>query len=314
MTPFDEKKTLPPAEVLPGGVFPDEIAAIKKKAQEGTVLRLKIAIAVGSLLLVTLMVVGGTFLGLHLNHKPTTLKRSVQLAIENELVEETVEVDKEKNTETFRTVSSTGISFVIRDMKKGLSAYKFGGDEKCYIFESLEDTEGIDELFEDMKQIGEGRVVVAKRRTDTFLSVDEERGQVERSVLSESMLEFCEGLETHWAVKSSLEPTPTASSGYTSAKPTPIPDGEAPTALPGTNATDVVHQREKRSGCSCCRRCEGYCRCVSRSTESCVRVTRRRCARWGWLFRSGRCLDWVSGCEYRCSTVHIRICECHWYK
>eukprot|EP00058_Branchiostoma_floridae_P020429 XP_002605919.1 hypothetical protein BRAFLDRAFT_87407 [Branchiostoma floridae] len=238
MTSYDEKKTLPPAEVLPGGVFPDEIAAIKKRVRGENMSRLKIGIAVGSVVLVILAVVGGTLLGLHLNRKPNVVVRSVQLTIENEIMEETVEVDKEKDTETFRTVSSTGTSFVIRDMSNSLSAYRFDGDEKCYVlYESLEEAEDTAELLEDLEQMEEGEVDAAVRRPGAFLSVDESRGQVDRSVLSESMLEFCEGLRTHWAVKSSTEPTPTPGATMEDegeeAEEEADPEMEVPT---GTNA------------------------------------------------------------------------------
>ncbi|KAI8505092.1 cartilage development [Branchiostoma belcheri] len=241
MTSHEEKKTLPPVEVLPGGVFPDEIAAIKKKARGENVRRLKIGIAAGSVILVIFAVVGGTFLGLHLNRKPDVVTRSVKLVIEDEIVQETVEVDKERDTETFRTVSSNGTSFVIRDMKTGFSAYRFDGDQKCYVlYESLEEAENTAELSKDLEQMEEGEIDAAERRADTFLTVDEARGQVDRAVLSESMAEFCEGLQAHWAVRSDTEPTP--SPGATTEEEKQM----AVEVLPGTNGTSAVQKREKR--------------------------------------------------------------------
>ncbi|XP_035691576.1 uncharacterized protein LOC118426354 [Branchiostoma floridae] len=263
MTSYDEKKTLPPAEVLPGGVFPDEIAALKKKARGENASRLKIGIAIGSVVLVILAVVGGTLLGLHLNRKPNVVVRSVQLAIDDEIMEETVEVDKEKDTETFRTVSSNGTSFVIRDMKTSLSAYRFDGDEKCYIlYESLEEVEDTAKMAEDMEQMEEGELDAAERRPETFLTVDKDRGVVERSELSEGIVEFCEGLRTHWAVKSSFQPTPTP--GATVEEEEEEKDDEANSEMEvhsGTNGTTAVKKREKRLV----------------ATEICRRVTRMVC-------------------------------------
>ncbi|XP_066289927.1 leukocyte cell-derived chemotaxin 1-like [Branchiostoma lanceolatum] len=330
MTSNEEKKTLPPAEILVGGVFPDEIAAIKKKARGENARRLKIGIAVGSALLVIFVVVGGTFLGLHLNRKPAVVTRSVKLVIEDEIMEETVEVDKERDTETFRTVSSNGTSFVIRDMTNGLSAYRFDGDDKCYIlYEDLEESKGTEELSEDLEQMEEGELDIAERREETFLYVDENRGQVEWSELSESMAEFCGGLATHWAVKSAYEPTPTPT-------PTAVPGGEDrdPTpvmeVLPGSNGTNAVQEREKRAiGQAVCRWvfrqvCKWACR------ESCSKRRRRRDlpeealgqelqlkkrVRRGWFIDFRRVVDDVvrfvcrAVCGWGCSMVGTFACS-----
>ncbi|CAH1230567.1 CNMD [Branchiostoma lanceolatum] len=334
MTSYEEKKTLPPAEVLPGGVFPDEIAGIKRKARGENASRLKIGIAVGSVLLVIFALVGGTFLGLHLNRKSAVVTRSVQLAIEDEIMEETVEVDKERDTETFRTVSSTGTSLVIKDMAKGLSAYRFDGDEKCYIlYESLEESEDTDELSEDLEEMKEGELDVAERREETFLSADEDRGQVDRSVLSESMLEFCGGLETHWAVKSAHEPpapTPTAAAEEEERGPTPVMED-----LPGSNGTNAVQGREKRSWwlrpagrlvCNwvtrnvCSRTCRNVCGKRRRrdllEEEPGQEVTKR--VKRGWIRRTvrrvGRFVRRVAStvcravCSWGCRAVRSRVC------
>ncbi|XP_035691982.1 uncharacterized protein LOC118426599 [Branchiostoma floridae] len=324
MTSYDEKKTLPPAEVLPGGVFPDEIASIKKKVRGENTSRLKIGIAIGSVVLVILAVVGGTLLGLHLSRKPAVVVRSVQLAIEDEIIEETVEVDKEKDTETFRTVSSTGTSFVIRDMKTSLSAYRFDGDEKCYVlYESLEEAEDTAELLEDLEQMEEGDVDAAERRPETFLSVDEERGHVERSVLSESMLEFCEGLKTHWAVKSSIQPTPTP--GATEEEEEAEADAEIEEEMEvvsGTNGTSAVQEREKRwltyrcywaTRNVCSRTCSRVCgkrrRRALTDGEPDQEVKKR--AKRGWFRRVVRRV--VSAvcrnvCRWGCRAVRTRVC------
>ncbi|XP_078599897.1 uncharacterized protein LOC144875039 [Branchiostoma floridae x Branchiostoma japonicum] len=325
MTSYDEKKTLPPAEVLPGGVFPDEIAAIKKRVRGENMSRLKIGIAVGSVVLVILAVVGGTLLGLHLNRKPNVVVRSVQLTIDDEIMEETVEVDKEKDTETFRTVSSTGTSFVIRDMSNSLSAYRFDGDEKCYVlYESLEEAEDTAELLEDLEQMEEGEVDAAVRRPGAFLSVDESRGQVDRSVLSESMLEFCEGLKTHWAVKSSTEPTPTPGATVEEegeeAEEEADPEMEVPS---GTNGTSAVQQREKRvvrtlicywtTRNVCSRSCRRVCgkrrRRALLDGEPDQEVKKR--VKRGWFRRTVRTV-WTAVCStvcsWSCQLVRVKVC------
>ncbi|XP_035691981.1 leukocyte cell-derived chemotaxin 1-like [Branchiostoma floridae] len=334
MTSYDEKKTLPPVEALPGGVFPHEIAAIKKKARGENASRLKIGIAVGSVVLVILAVVGGTLLGLHLNRKPNVVVRSVQLAIEDEIMEETVEVDKEKDTETFRTVSSTGTSFVFRDMQKSLSAYRFDGDEKCYILdESLEESKDTTELLEDLEKMEEGEVDVAERQPETFLSVDEELGHTERSVLSESMLEFCKGLKTHWAVKSSTETSPTP--GATVEEDEAEADAEMEVEVfSGTNGTSAVQQREKRVvGTLVClwvthNVCSHTCRnvCGKRRRRALLdgepdQEVKKRAKR-GWLFDFRRVVRTVGRvvrrvvtvvcravCNFGCQVVRVKVCS-----
>ncbi|XP_019615896.1 PREDICTED: uncharacterized protein LOC109463499 [Branchiostoma belcheri] len=321
MTSYEEKKALPPAEVLPGGVFPDDIAVIKKRARGENASRLKIAIAAGSVILVIFAVVGGTFLGLHLNRKPDVLTRSVKLAIEDEIVQETVEVDKERDTEIFRTVSSTGTSFVIRDMKTSLSAYRFDGDQKCYIlYESLEEAEDTAELLEDLEQMEEGEIDAAERRAETFLTVDEARGQVDRAVLSESMAEFCEGLHAHWAVKSATEPTPTPEATTEEEEDDSEMEVEV---LPGTNGTSAVQHREKRwpryvcywtTRNVCSRTCSRVCGkrrrrgLVDDAPEQEVKTRAKR----GWFRRAVRRV--VSAicrnvCSWGCRVVRHRVCR-----
>ncbi|XP_019615885.1 PREDICTED: uncharacterized protein LOC109463488 [Branchiostoma belcheri] len=324
MTSHEEKKALPPVEVLPGGVFPDEIAAIKKKARGENVRRLKIGIAAGSVILVIFAVVGGTFLGLHLNRKPAVVTRSVKLVIEDEIVEETVQVDKEKDTEIFRTVSSNGTSFVIRDMKTGFSAYRFDGDQKCYVlYESLEEAEDTAELSKDLEQMEEGEIDAAERRADTFLTVDEARGQVDRAVLSESMAEFCEGLQVHWAVRSDTEPTPTPEATTEELEEEEQMEVEV---LPGTNGTSAVQKREKRfvAGLVCNwvlkRVCEYTCRrvCEGRRRRGLVdkapgQEVKKRAKR-GWFFDVRRVVRKVVSfvcravCGWGCGWLRVKVC------
>ncbi|XP_078679923.1 uncharacterized protein LOC144915424 [Branchiostoma floridae x Branchiostoma belcheri] len=96
-----KRKSLPPAEVLPGGVFPDDIAVIKKKARGQNASRPKIGIATVSVILVIFGVVGGTFL------QPAVATRSVKRGIEDEILREleAVEVDKEGDNRDMKTVS-----------------------------------------------------------------------------------------------------------------------------------------------------------------------------------------------------------------
>ncbi|KAI8505094.1 cartilage development [Branchiostoma belcheri] len=321
MTSYEEKKALPPAEVLPGGVFPDDIAVIKKNARGENMSRLKIAIATGSVILVIFAVVGGTFLGLHLNRKPAVVTRSVKLAIQDEIVEETVAVDKERDTETFRTVSSTGTSFVIMDMKTRLSAYRFDGDQKCYIlYESLEEAEDTVELLEDLEKMKEGEVDAAERRAETSLTVDEARGPVDQSVLSENMAEFCEGLQAYWAVRSDTEPTPTQQATTEEEE-----DEMEIEALPGTNGINAVQQRgvaqvvgalvcnwTTRNVCG--RTCSKVCGkrrrrgLVEDAPEQEVKTRAKR----GWIRRAVRRVVSAvcrSVCRWKCRAVRVKVCS-----
>ncbi|XP_035697699.1 leukocyte cell-derived chemotaxin 1-like [Branchiostoma floridae] len=230
---------------------------------------LKIAPAVGVVLLLISAVARGALLGPDLNRRTTDVMRSVQLAVGDELMEETVDVDQEKGTEIFRTVSSTGTSFVMMDVKNGLSAYRFDGDEKCYILDSgLEDAEDTAELSEDLGQIQEGEVDPAERLSETFLSVGGEGGQVEPSELSESVAEFCEGLQAYRADKSSTRPSPTPEE---SAEEEGLPERNVPQQ--GSNAEQglekrffgLLHKLFRKPSCHfvtknvCSRKCHKVC-------------------------------------------------------
>ncbi|XP_078617205.1 uncharacterized protein LOC144885234 [Branchiostoma floridae x Branchiostoma japonicum] len=230
---------------------------------------LKIAHAVGVVLLLISAVAGGALLGPDLNRRTTDVMRSVQLAVGDELMEETVDVNKEKGTEIFRTVSSTGTSFVMMDVKNGLSAYRFDGDEKCYILDSgLEDAEDTAELSEDLGQIQEGEVDPAERLSETFLSVDGEGGKVEPAELSESVAEFCEGLQAYRADKSSTRPSPTPEE---SAEEEGLPERDVPQQ--GGNAEQelekrffgLLHKLFRKPSCHyvtknvCSRKCHNVC-------------------------------------------------------
>eukprot|EP00058_Branchiostoma_floridae_P015710 XP_002601198.1 hypothetical protein BRAFLDRAFT_75640 [Branchiostoma floridae] len=191
-----------------------------------------IAHAVGGVLLVMSAVAGGTPLGPDLNRRTTDVMRSVQLAVGDELMEETVDVDQEKGTEIFRTVSSTGTSFVIMDVKN------------------------------------EGEVDPAERLSETFLSVGGEGGQVEPSELSESVAEFCEGLQAYRADKSSTRPSPTPEE---SAEEEGLPERNVPQQ--GSNAEQglekrffgLLHKLFRKPSCHfvtknvCSRKCHKVC-------------------------------------------------------
>ncbi|XP_078679922.1 uncharacterized protein LOC144915423 [Branchiostoma floridae x Branchiostoma belcheri] len=209
------------------------------------------------------------------------------------------------------------------DMKTMLSAYRFDGDQKCYIlYESLEEAEDTVELLEDLEKMKEGEVDAAERRAETSLTVDEARGQVDQSVLSESMAEFCEGLQAHWAVRSDIEPTPTQQATTEEEE-----DEMELEALPGTNGINAVQQREKRVA-----RVIGGLVCYWTTRNVCSRTCSRVCgkrrrrglvdgapeqevktrAKRGWFRRVVRRV--VSAvcnavCRWGCRAVRVKVCS-----
>ncbi|XP_035691985.1 uncharacterized protein LOC118426600 [Branchiostoma floridae] len=168
----------------------------------------------------------------------------------------------------------------------------------------------------------EGEVDAAERRSEIFLSVDEERGHVERSVLSESMAEFCEGLRTHWAVKSSTETTPTPGATVEEEEAEANAEMEEE-VLSGTNGTIAVQQRKKRvvgtrvcywaTRNICSRTCGRVCgkrrRRALTDGEPDQEVKKR--AKRGWIRRVVRRV--VSAvcravCTWGCRALRVKVC------
>ncbi|CAH1230569.1 surfactant protein C-like [Branchiostoma lanceolatum] len=204
MTSSDEKKVLPSYEMGMGGVSPDEIAMIKREAQASRLHRLTIPLAVASVIVI-LLAVGGTLLGLYLTRgQGSVARRSLEFRVNGQELHETVETDKEANTDAFCTESAKAGGCVMYDHNEGLKAFKFTGRETCYIMqESDREARQATKMAKHLEEEKEGSLQHARSGGDRMMSLDEDRTDLPG--LSEKLDDFCGDLEPRWA---KLTPAP----------------------------------------------------------------------------------------------------------
>ncbi|XP_066264818.1 leukocyte cell-derived chemotaxin 1-like [Branchiostoma lanceolatum] len=194
MTSSDEKKVLPSFEIGIGGVSPDEIAIIKKEAQASRLHRLKIPLAS---VIVILLAVGGTLLGLYLT-RGSVVRRSLEFRVDDRELHETVETDKEANTDAFCTESAETGGCAMYDHDEGLKAFKFIGRETCYIMqESDREARQAKRMAKELEEEEEGSMEQARRGRRMKMSLDADRPELPG--LSEKLDDFCGDLEPRWA-------------------------------------------------------------------------------------------------------------------
>ncbi|XP_078586322.1 uncharacterized protein LOC144868252 [Branchiostoma floridae x Branchiostoma japonicum] len=208
-----------------------DLAAYQKKLRTGLV-------AGGVLLL--LLVTGATLLGVFLSRGSNNmLTTNRKLECDGKVIQEKIEVDVDLKTETFYTKSEDGETVVMYDTKNDLAAYKFSGLHICFIVEdSTYSEEAADMLANEVENEDEHETVEEAEASEGLnLTLDESRGRVDRSILSDNMLDFCKSHEVYWAVTRQV----------------PSASDNAPAA-----ADDGARSRKKRLSC------RGYwgCRCL----------------------------------------------------
>ncbi|XP_078599891.1 uncharacterized protein LOC144875035 [Branchiostoma floridae x Branchiostoma japonicum] len=197
MSASEEKKSLPPAEMTLGGVFPDEIESIKQQSRSGNEKRLKVLLALSCTLVVLLIVAGGVFLGLYL-HQDSVITRNLKFRDGNKLYRETVETDEDEGTDTFYTQGDNGVAAVMFDHNKHLKAYKFSGRNICYVMTvDEEEDKGVKKTATELENKEEGSTEKARNGGRRKMSLDESR--TDTPELSEAMGLFCGDLEPRWA-------------------------------------------------------------------------------------------------------------------
>lgn len=195
MSYAEDKKPLPPYAGPPGDPETDvkTLADYQKK--------LKKWLAVGAVFLV-LLVIGATLLGVYLskdNNRILTADR--KLKYDGKVLEEKVEVDVNLKTETFYTKSEDGETAIMYDTKNDLAAYKFTGLHICFILEdSTYNEDEVEKMANEVQNGDESKVEEAESGGEVNITLDESRGKVDKSILSEKMLDFCKGHEIYWAI------------------------------------------------------------------------------------------------------------------
>ncbi|XP_019640049.1 PREDICTED: uncharacterized protein LOC109481863 [Branchiostoma belcheri] len=219
-----DKKPLPPYAGPPADPEADfkDLTAHQKKVRNGLV--------VGAVSLV-LLVIGATLLGVYLSRDANNiLTTNRKLKYEGKVIEEKIEVDVNLKTETFYTKSEDRETAIMYDTKNELAAYKFSGLHICFIVEdNTYSEEAAEQLANDVKnEDEEDRVEEAESGGGLNLTLDESRGKVDKSILSENMRDFCKSHEVYWA---NIRQVPSASDS-------------APAA-----ADDGAKRRKKRRSC-----------------------------------------------------------------
>ncbi|XP_035692012.1 uncharacterized protein LOC118426617 isoform X2 [Branchiostoma floridae] len=191
----DAKKVPPLSEAALGGVFPDEIAAIKA-AHSGKKQRLKIVLVAA--VVVTVALAGGAILlGVHLTaHRVVTC--SLNFWDGKQLLHETVETDQDAGTDAFYTDGSKGAAAVMYDHHKLMKAFKFSRSETCFVIEEMwDEKEGVRKAAEDLEAKQDDSMQFASSGGAMVMSMDTDRP--DRPVLSEKLQNFCGQLEPRWA-------------------------------------------------------------------------------------------------------------------
>ncbi|XP_035674301.1 uncharacterized protein LOC118414386 [Branchiostoma floridae] len=194
MSYTEDKKPLPPYAGPPADPEADfkNLADYQKK--------LKKWLGVGAVFLV-LLVIGATLLGVYLSKDTRMLTAERKLKYDGKVLQEKVEVDVNLKTETFYTKSEDGETAIMYDTKNDLAAYKFSGLHICFI---LEDTtysdEEVEKMTNEVQRDDEGKVEEAESGGEVNITLDESRGKVDKSILSEKMLDFCKAHEVYWAI------------------------------------------------------------------------------------------------------------------
>ncbi|CAH1246140.1 CNMD [Branchiostoma lanceolatum] len=163
--------------------------------------KLKKWLIVGADFLV-LLVTGATLLGAFLSRNSNRmLTAESKLRHDGKVLEEKVEVDVNLKTETFYTKSEDGETAIMYDTKNDLAAYKFSGLHICFILEDDTYSEDeVDKVANELQKNGEGKVEEAESGGQVNITLDESRGKVDKSILTEKMLDFCKAHEIYWAI------------------------------------------------------------------------------------------------------------------
>ncbi|CAH1256851.1 Hypp1732 [Branchiostoma lanceolatum] len=232
MSNTEDKKHLPPYAGPPADPEADfkDLAAHQKKLKTGLV-----AGAVFLVLLVTGATLLGVFLSRDANNKLTANRK---LKYDGNVIQEKIEVDVELKTEAFYTKSEDGETAVMFDTKNDLTAYKFSGLHICFVVEgSASNEDAVEKLANEIDKDDEDKVEEAEAGEGLNLTLDGSRGQVDKSILNENMLDFCKSREVYWAITREVAPA----------------SDNAPAA-----ADDGAKSRKKRLSCR-----EYYrCRCL----------------------------------------------------
>ncbi|XP_078597973.1 uncharacterized protein LOC144874022 [Branchiostoma floridae x Branchiostoma japonicum] len=196
MTSCDEKKAPPSAEAALGGVFPDEIAAIKMEAKNSKQRRLKIMMT-AAIVVMAALAGGAIFLGIHFTGQ-SVVTRSLNFWDGKQLLHETVETDKVAGTDAFYTDGTKGEAAVMYDHHKMIKAFKFTRSEICFIIEETPmEEQRVKEQAKELETKQDGSVQFARSGGTMVMSVDTDRPG--RPVLSEKLQDFCGQLEPRWA-------------------------------------------------------------------------------------------------------------------
>ncbi|KAI8479652.1 WD repeat-containing protein 6, partial [Branchiostoma belcheri] len=195
MSYTDDKKPLPPYAGPPADPEADfkNVADYQKK--------LKKWLVVGAVFLV-LLVTGATLLGVYLSKDSNRiLTADRKLKYDGKVLDEKVEVDVNLKTETFYTKSEDGETTTMYDTKNDLAAYKFTGLHICFVLEdSTYNEDEVEQMANDVQNNNEGEVEEAESGGQVNITLDESRGKVDKTILSEKMLDFCKGHEIYWAI------------------------------------------------------------------------------------------------------------------
>ncbi|XP_019616174.1 PREDICTED: uncharacterized protein LOC109463761 [Branchiostoma belcheri] len=198
MTPCDgEKKPPPSGEATVGGIFPDEIAVIKKQAQNDKRRPLKIVIIAGVAVMAVLAI--GVLLLITRPSRHGVVTCSLNFWTGKQLLHETVETDKDAETDAFYTEGSRGEAAVMYDHSSMMKAFKLSRSNKtCFIFEETQgEKNAVKKTAEELEEKQDGSLQFAEYGGAMLMTVDTERPA--RPVLSQKLQNFCGQLEPRWA-------------------------------------------------------------------------------------------------------------------
>ncbi|XP_066289939.1 surfactant protein C-like [Branchiostoma lanceolatum] len=191
-----EMKAPPSAEATVGGVFPDEIAVIKKHAQNDRRRRLNIAITAAVVVMAVVML-GAILMSTRLS-RHSVVTCSLNFWTGKQLLHETVQTDRDAGTDAFYTEGSTGGGAVMYDHHKLMKAFKLSRSKTCFIIdETPKEKDGVKETAKELEEKQDGSVQFAQTGGALLMSVDADRP--DRPVLSEKLENFCGQLEPRWA-------------------------------------------------------------------------------------------------------------------
>ncbi|XP_078679927.1 uncharacterized protein LOC144915429 [Branchiostoma floridae x Branchiostoma belcheri] len=196
MTPCDgEKKPPPSGEATVGGIFPDEIAVIKKQARHDS-RPLKIVLIAGVAVMAVLAM--GALLFITRPSPYGVVTCSLNFWTGKQLLHETVETDNAAETDTFYTEGSRGEAAVMYDHHSMMKAFKLSRSKICFIFEETQgEKDAVKKTAEELEEKQDGSMQFVQDGGAMLMTVDTERPA--RPVLSQELQNFCGQLEPRWA-------------------------------------------------------------------------------------------------------------------